>query len=193
LDEFHVTRKRFFLMAWLCKFGGIVVKKAAVFSLKLVAGRLAIWTLSACLFLISPVFAQQPPTRSNAPGTNRTESGGDGANQVRPRIGPDVIVAADEDYRLSPSDVIEVIIQDAPELSGNFQISSSGNIPMYYLGSMKVEGRTRQAIQQPHVFHSRRGQIAGRLHHSRPSFALQTDYDCRRFAGKTRLDCVHRS
>lgn len=133
-------------MAWLCKFGGIVVKKAAVFSLKLVAGRLAIWTLSACLFLISPVFAQQPPTRSNAPGTNRTESGGDGANQVRPRIGPDVIVAADEDYRLSPSDVIEVIIQDAPELSGNFQISSSGNIPMYYLGSMKVEGRTPDEV-----------------------------------------------
>jgi polysaccharide export outer membrane protein len=55
-------------------------------------------------------------------------------------------MAGDEDYRLSPSDVIEVIIQDAPELSGNFQISSSGNIPMYYLGSIKVEGRTPDEV-----------------------------------------------
>ena len=57
-------------------------------------------------------------------------------------------MAGDEDYRLSPSDVIEVIIQDAPELSGNFQISSSGNIPMYYLGSIKVEGRTPDEVSK---------------------------------------------
>ncbi|MBS1791859.1 MAG: polysaccharide biosynthesis/export family protein [Acidobacteria bacterium] len=67
---------------------------------------------------------------------------------MRPHVGPDVIVAADEDYRLSPSDVIEVVIQDAPELSGNFQISSSGNIPLYYLGSMNVEGKTPDEVSK---------------------------------------------
>ncbi|MFN0109497.1 MAG: polysaccharide biosynthesis/export family protein [Blastocatellia bacterium] len=108
----------------------------------------AIGCLSLFMLLVSPVFGQQP-VRQGAPATNRPTAGSDeGASQVRPKIGPDVIIAADEDYRLSPSDVIEVIIQDAPELSGNFQISSSGNIPMYYLGSMKVEGRTPDEVSK---------------------------------------------
>lgn len=126
--------------------------KKAVAILKPVVGQLAVWLLTVSLFLSFPAFAQQPPVRSGVPSTTRTESSGsssgDSSNQVRPRIGPDVIVAADEDYKLSPSDVIEIIIQDAPELSGNFQISSSGNIPMYYLGSMKVEGRTPDEVSK---------------------------------------------
>ncbi len=88
----------------------------------------------------------QQPQRPGLPTVNRGEVEGDTSNQTRPKIGPDVIIAGDEDYRLSPSDVIEVIIQDAPELSGNFQISSSGNIPMRYLGSMKVEGKTPDEV-----------------------------------------------
>lgn len=122
--------------------------KKTVFFLKPVASRLAIWAMSLSMFLASPVFAQQPPVRSGVPNTSRTEGSGDSSAQVRPRVGPDVIVAADEDYKLSPSDVIEVIIQDAPELSGNFQISSSGNIPMYYLGSLKVEGKTPDEVSK---------------------------------------------
>ncbi len=125
--------------------------KKAVVILKPVVGQLAIWLLTVSLFLSFPALAQQPPVRSGVPSTTRTEgsgSSGDSSNQVRPRVGPDVIVAADEDYKLSPSDVIEVIIQDAPELSGNFQISSSGNIPMYYLGSLKVEGRTPDEVSK---------------------------------------------
>ncbi|MDX2043153.1 MAG: polysaccharide biosynthesis/export family protein [Acidobacteriota bacterium] len=118
----------------------------AVSFLKQVVGRVAIWTLSFSMFLASPALAQQPPVRSGIPNTNKSDGSGDNPNQIRPRVGPDVIIAADEDYRLSPSDVIEIIIQDAPELSGNFQISSSGNIPMYYLGSMKVEGRTPDEV-----------------------------------------------
>lgn len=115
---------------------------------RFVAGHLAIWVLSVCVFLASPGLAQQAPIRSGVPSTNKTENGGDSSNQIRSRVGPDVIVAADEDYKLSPSDVIEVIIQDAPELSGNFQISSSGNIPMYYLGALKVEGKTSDEVSK---------------------------------------------
>jgi len=95
--------------------------------------------------LTSVVWGQQP-VRPGIPASNRNETGSDEANQTRPYTGPQVIMAADEDYRLSPSDVIEIIVQDAPELSGNFQISSSGNIPMHYLGAMKVEGRTPDEV-----------------------------------------------
>jgi polysaccharide export outer membrane protein len=128
--------------------GGFVVKKTVVM-LKPVVGRMVIWLLTVSLFA-SSVAAQQSPVRSGVPNSPRTDGGGagDGSNQVKPRVGPDVIIASDEDYKLSPSDVIEVIIQDAPELSGNFQISSSGNIPMYYLGSLKVEGRTPDEVSK---------------------------------------------
>lgn len=95
--------------------------------------------------LVSTAFGQQPQ-RPSLPSVNRGEVEGETSSQTRPKVGPDVIIAGDEDYKLSPSDVIEVIIQDAPELSGNFQISSSGNIPMRYLGSMKVEGKTPDEV-----------------------------------------------
>lgn len=124
--------------------------KKTVSFFKPLVGRLAIWALSFSVFLVSNAFAQQAPVRSGIPNTNKSEgnSGGDNPNQIRSRVGPDVIVAADEDYKLSPSDVIEIIIQDAPELSGNFQVSSSGNIPMYYLGSLKVEGKTPDEVSK---------------------------------------------
>lgn len=99
--------------------------------------------------LLVPSVKGQQPVRSGVPATAKTDNGSDSSNQtVKPHVGPDVIVAADEDYRLSPSDVIEIVIQDAPELSGNFQISSSGNIPMYYLGSMNVEGKTSDEVSK---------------------------------------------
>jgi polysaccharide export outer membrane protein len=112
-------------------------------------GRWAAWALSFCILAASftagtaGVLGQDPP-RSGVPNTSRTGSaGGDESSApMRPHVGPDVIVSSDEDYRLAPSDVIEVIIQDAPELSGFFTISSAGNIPMYYLGSLAVSGKT---------------------------------------------------
>lgn len=111
-------------------------------------GSLALGSFLLMASLVSGVSGQQP-IRSGGPVPARTENGGDGSGQdVRPHVGPDVIVAADEDYRLSPSDVIEVVIQDAPELSGNFQLSSSGNIPLYYLGSMHVEGKTPDEVSK---------------------------------------------
>ncbi len=123
--------------------------KKSVVMLKPVVGRMAIWLLTVSLFA-SSAGAQQSPVRSGVPNSPRTDGGGagDGSNQVKPRVGPDVIIASDEDYKLSPSDVIEIIIQDAPELSGNFQISSSGNIPMYYLGALKVEGQTPDEVSK---------------------------------------------
>ena len=123
--------------------------KKSVVMLKPVVGRMAIWLLTVSLFA-SSAGAQQSPVCSGVPNSPRTDGGGagDGSNQVKPRVGPDVIIASDEDYKLSPSDVIEIIIQDAPELSGNFQISSSGNIPMYYLGALKVEGQTPDEVSK---------------------------------------------
>ncbi len=74
------------------------------------------------------------PAGGSATGNNSGSGGG--------RVGPDVIMSSDEDYQLASSDVIEVVVDDAPELSVNYQINSSGKIPMRYLGQMHVAGKT---------------------------------------------------
>ncbi|HMV85059.1 MAG TPA: polysaccharide biosynthesis/export family protein [Blastocatellia bacterium] len=111
-------------------------------------GRLSVWCLSVCVLLASSALGQNPPPRTSAQTPARTTdtSGGETTNQVKPRVGPDVIISADEDYQLAPSDVIEIIIQDAPELSGNFRIGASGSIPMPYLGQQNVAGKTTEEV-----------------------------------------------
>jgi polysaccharide export outer membrane protein len=54
----------------------------------------------------------------------------------------------DEDYKLAPSDVIEVIVEDAPELSVNYKINSSGNIPLRFLGTTNVQGKTAEEVSR---------------------------------------------
>lgn len=111
-------------------------------------GRLSVWCLSVCVLLASSALGQNPPPRTSAQTPARTTDagGGETTNQVKPRVGPDVIISADEDYQLAPSDVIEIIIQDAPELSGNFRIGASGSIPMPYLGQQNVAGKTTEEV-----------------------------------------------
>jgi polysaccharide export outer membrane protein len=50
------------------------------------------------------------------------------------------------DYLLAPSDVIEVQIEDAPELSGNYRVNQQGRIPMKFLGSIPVAGLTTEEV-----------------------------------------------
>jgi polysaccharide export outer membrane protein len=57
-----------------------------------------------------------------------------------------VVIYGDDDYKLAPRDVIEVIVQDAPELSVNYTISSSGIIRLHYLGPTQVAGKTTDEV-----------------------------------------------
>jgi polysaccharide export outer membrane protein len=54
----------------------------------------------------------------------------------------------DEDYKLAPSDVIEVIVEDAPELSVNYKLNSTGNIPLRFLGTTSVAGKTTDEVSK---------------------------------------------
>lgn len=118
------------------------------FNHRIFIGKWIAWSLSILLLCSTSVMAQQP-VRSGVPATSRVDDqSGENSSQVKPRTGPDVIVSTDEDYLLAPSDVIEIIIQDAPELSGKFRISSSGNIPMYYLGTLNVAGKTTEQVSR---------------------------------------------
>lgn len=89
-----------------------------------------------------------PGPRSGLPTSTRggtTPSTGTGGGA---RVGPDVIMSADEDYQLAPSDVIEVVVDDAPELSVSYRINKSGSIPLRYLGAMNVAGKTCEEVSK---------------------------------------------
>src|SRR5262245_51732712 len=47
-----------------------------------------------------------------------------------------------KDYRIAPGDVIQIRVEDGPELSHNYQVTAAGNIEMPVLGQVLVKGKT---------------------------------------------------
>jgi polysaccharide export outer membrane protein len=69
-----------------------------------------------------------PPTKNEASKTENSS--------------PVVYVASLEDYKIGPSDVIEIKIANAPELSGTYAVSATGAILMPFLGAITVKEKT---------------------------------------------------
>ena len=61
-------------------------------------------------------------------------------------VGPDVVVSPGEDYRIGPSDVIEIQIEDAPELSRMIRVSADGGIVMPYVGRITAKEKTTRQL-----------------------------------------------
>lgn len=55
---------------------------------------------------------------------------------------PSIIVSPGEDYRIGPSDVIEVEVEDMPELSRKYRVSVDGAIILPILGSVIAREKT---------------------------------------------------
>ena len=55
---------------------------------------------------------------------------------------PNIIVSPGEDYRIGPSDVIEITVADAPELSRAFRVASDGSITLPFLGRVAAQQKT---------------------------------------------------
>jgi polysaccharide export outer membrane protein len=55
---------------------------------------------------------------------------------------PNVVIAPGEDYRIGASDVIEIVVDDAPELSRTFRVSGDGTIVVPFLGRVAAQQRT---------------------------------------------------
>jgi polysaccharide export outer membrane protein len=62
------------------------------------------------------------------------------------RTPPNVLVAPDADYRLSPGDTIDIAIEDAPELSQSHIITAGGDIEMPFLGRVVARGKTANEL-----------------------------------------------
>ncbi len=90
-------------------------------------------------------YGQSEPQR---PRTAAETKSGSGAAPRTERGAPDVIIYGDDDYKLAPRDVIEVIVEDAPELSVNYTINSSGVVPLRFLGPTPVAGKTTDEVSK---------------------------------------------
>lgn len=57
-----------------------------------------------------------------------------------------ILVAPDEDYRIGSNDVLEIQIEDAPELSNTFRVTAAGTFLMPYLGRLTARGKTTEEL-----------------------------------------------
>jgi polysaccharide biosynthesis/export protein len=119
-------------------------------SLKTLLLRLQILCV-AYLILSAPQMAavygqsdSQRPKPDAAPAPKTVSGGGERTDGGR----PPVIMFGDDDYKLAPRDVIEVIVEDAPELSVNYTINSKGVVPMRFLGPVNVAGQTPDMLSK---------------------------------------------
>ncbi len=118
----------------------------------------------ACLILSVAVYGQTQPQRPATTSDKKSDSNSrDGASGSRDgdsrdsgsrdsglssngRVTQNVITYSTSDYKLAPSDVIEVSIEDAPELSSNYTINTDGVITLRFLGATAVAGMTTEEV-----------------------------------------------
>jgi polysaccharide export outer membrane protein len=55
---------------------------------------------------------------------------------------PNIVVSPSEDYRIGPSDVIDILIEDAPELSRTLRVSADGTVMAPFLGRVSAQQKT---------------------------------------------------
>lgn len=98
---------------------------------------LSLATLAAVVGIVntSSIYAQQ---RGAEPQQERTAIQSPSIEQGNARLLSD----PDKDYRINPGDVIQVQIEDAPELSHYYQVNSSGHIEMPVLGLVEAKKKT---------------------------------------------------
>lgn len=79
---------------------------------------------------------QQPQVKPPTPSSGETSTM------------PNIVVAPDEDYRIGSRDVIEIKVEDAPELSSTYQINADGTFLMPYLKRVVAKGKTPEELSR---------------------------------------------
>lgn len=59
-----------------------------------------------------------------------------------------LVISPDEDYLIGASDVIEIKIEDAPELSGTFRLNSKGTLMLPTIGQVSAEKTTTEELSR---------------------------------------------
>jgi polysaccharide biosynthesis/export protein len=105
----------------------------STFGIHTTTATLTILALIWLLLSTSSINAQQKPGMPNQDATNNPASEPGNAG---------LLPVLDRDYRISAGDVIQIQIEDAPELSHYYRVSSSGVIDMPVLGQVEAQNKT---------------------------------------------------
>lgn len=101
-----------------------------------------ILTTSVCLLFIllaaGGVFAQEKQPKQYQPPK---QTSGEPA-----QTNSALVISPDEDYLIGPSDIIEIKIEDAPELSGTFRLNSKGTFTLPVIGLVEAEKKTTEDV-----------------------------------------------
>src|SRR5436190_8795363 len=80
-------------------------------------------------------YAQQPQTSISPPVQGTME-----------KSAPSVFVPPDQNNRISPGDILNITIDDAPELSKLYRVSAAGTILMPFLGTVTAQQLTTEKL-----------------------------------------------
>jgi polysaccharide export outer membrane protein len=83
--------------------------------------------------------SQQPTQPTSSPSSARPP------DAFRPSP---VLVSPEEDYRIGVGDVIEVQVEDMPEVSRSIRVTAAGTFLMPVLGRMKAQGKTPEGLAE---------------------------------------------
>jgi polysaccharide export outer membrane protein len=90
------------------------------------------------LFGLTAVWAQdQQPKKYEPPKQTNSEPA--------PPTGS-LVISPDEDYLIGPSDVLEIRVEDAPELSSTFRLNSKGTFLLPVVGTIETEKKTTEEV-----------------------------------------------
>jgi polysaccharide export outer membrane protein len=59
-----------------------------------------------------------------------------------------VLAASNEDYRIGVNDVLDIKVENAPELTGEYRVTSAGSFLMPYLGRVVAQQKTPEQLAQ---------------------------------------------
>jgi polysaccharide export outer membrane protein len=98
--------------------------------------------LAMLMLCASPaIYGRQERSQPQLKPKNQTPS--------TPNLANDVLVAPDEDYRIGPSDVIEIQVEDAPQLCKQHRVSALGNVTINlpFLKKLNVLNKTADEVE----------------------------------------------
>src|SRR5439155_4552574 len=79
-------------------------------------------------------------------GTALLNAGAQNTPQTSEPASRSIGVSPDDDYRIGPSDVVEVYILRMPELSREYRVNADGTIEIPFLGRIKAQKKTSQEL-----------------------------------------------
>lgn len=99
---------------------------------------LALLIIASCTAFAGGLQTTRKQSAGVSPSASAAQRGGLGSAAV--------LVTPEEDYRIGPNDVIDIQIENAPELSRVFRVTASGTFLMPYIGRINVAKKTTEEL-----------------------------------------------